>query len=95
VLDKLGSILNTVMDKNIRIEATPTTSRFPASCREVPEQLGAVDGARDGRGALPEIARGGPRAPGRDRLRRVHPVASNDTPKAGLNRRIEIVPSPD
>jgi chemotaxis protein MotB len=94
VLDKLGSILNTVKDKNIRIEGhtdnKPITgellAKYPSNWELSTARATAV--AR----YLQDRAKVDPARLVATGYGEFHPVASNDTPESrGLNRRIEIV----
>jgi chemotaxis protein MotB len=94
VLDKVGSILNTVKDKNIRIEGhtdnKPITgellAKYPSNWELSTARATAV--AR----YLQDRAKVDPARLTAAGFGEFHPVASNDTPESrALNRRIEIV----
>lgn len=94
VLDKVGSILNTVQDKNIRIEGhtdnKPITgelmAKYPSNWELSTARATAV--AR----FLQDKAKVDPSRLVAAGFGEFHPVASNDTPESrALNRRIEIV----
>lgn len=94
VLDKVGSILNTVKDKNIHIEGhtdnKPITgellAKYPSNWELSTARATAV--AR----YLQDRAKVDPARLVATGYGEFHPVASNDTPETrGLNRRIEIV----
>lgn len=94
VLDKVGSILNTVGDKNIRIDGhtdnKPITgellAKYPSNWELSTARATAV--AR----YLQERAKVDPARLAATGYGEFHPVSSNDTPETrALNRRIEIV----
>lgn len=94
VLDKLGSILNTVKDKNIRIEGHTDNkpisgellAKYPSNWELSTARATAV--AR----YLQDRAKVDPARLVATGYGEFHPVAGNDTPESrALNRRIEIV----
>jgi len=95
-LDKLATAL-TELDKQIpaeiawvlRVDGHTMCARSPQPAVQV--ELGAVVGARDLSGAIPDLARRAGAAPGRRRLRRI-PAARHRGHRRGLqrNRRIEL-----
>lgn len=94
VLDKVGSILNTVKDKNIRIDGHTDNkpisgellAKYPSNWELSTARATAVTRY------LVERAKVDPARLAATGYGEFHPVASNDTPESrGLNRRIEIV----
>ena len=94
VLDKLGSILNTVKDKNIRIEGHTDNKPISGELLAKYPSNWELSTARATAGAryLQERAQVDPSRLVATGYGEFHPAAANDTPESrALNRRIEIV----